>query len=127
AVRAPETPGPLSDLAMKLLAKKPDDRPTTAQEVLDALNSIEQRLASGLAGSSMLPGTLTSSMATAKTVVMPSKKKPMRTHHYAAMAAAAVLGVALAFYLLFPPKTGDNGVIPDKHVGGQQPVASNGT
>lgn len=47
ALRAPETPGPLSDLAMKLLAKKPDDRPQSAEAVLATLEAIERNLQSG--------------------------------------------------------------------------------
>jgi serine/threonine protein kinase len=38
----PEVPVALSDLVMRLLAKKPHDRPASAQEVVDALRAVEQ-------------------------------------------------------------------------------------
>ena len=38
----PETPAPLADLVMRLLAKDPDGRPPTARAVADALAAMEQ-------------------------------------------------------------------------------------
>jgi len=38
----PALSGPISDLVMQLLAKKPDQRPATAQEVVDALRHLEE-------------------------------------------------------------------------------------
>jgi serine/threonine protein kinase/WD40 repeat protein len=43
----PAIPIALSDLVMHLLAKKPEDRPNTAAEVVDAIRGIERALASG--------------------------------------------------------------------------------
>jgi serine/threonine protein kinase len=43
----PSIPVALSDLVMHLLAKKPEDRPNTAAEVVDAIRGIERSLASG--------------------------------------------------------------------------------
>jgi serine/threonine protein kinase len=43
----PTIPAALSDLVMHLLAKKPEDRPNTAAEVVDAIRGIERSLASG--------------------------------------------------------------------------------
>jgi len=40
----PQVPGPLSDLVSKLLSKSPEDRPATAQVVLDELRSIKRNL-----------------------------------------------------------------------------------
>lgn len=118
AVCQPETPGPLSDLAMALLAKKPDDRPKSAQEVLDKLQAIERDVASGTTVGPATGSKTTS--AWTETVAMPPPKKPERRHHYAAAAAAAALLVMLAVYLLYPPSTGDNGDKPTKDGG---PVA----
>jgi WD40 repeat protein/serine/threonine protein kinase len=38
-----DVPGPLSDLVMKLLARKPEDRPESATAVADALRKIEEQ------------------------------------------------------------------------------------
>lgn len=44
---APETPRPLSELVLKLLAKNPPDRPQSAQAVVAALSELEARLTGG--------------------------------------------------------------------------------
>lgn len=101
AVKAPETTGPLSDLAMKLLAKKPDDRPKSAQEVLETLQNIEN------AHSTVAP-----TLAGPTVLTQPKPKKPERRHHYAAASALAILGVGLVVYLLYPPRTGETNGVP---------------
>jgi serine/threonine protein kinase len=43
----PKVPGDLSDLVMRLLAKKPDDRPASAEGVVKVIREIEGRAAGG--------------------------------------------------------------------------------
>ncbi len=107
-VRYPETPGPLSDLAMALLAKKPGDRPGSSQIVLEALQSIERDVIAGTAVS--------------KTGVIPHvpAKSPAKGRGFPIAAAIGVAGcLAVAAYMFWPPsRTGDptNGTPNEKQV-----------
>src|SRR5438552_2891665 len=42
---APQVPASLADLVMRLMARKPEDRPASAREVMDALRGVERELA----------------------------------------------------------------------------------
>jgi hypothetical protein len=51
----PDVPQPLEDLILRLLAKFPDQRPGSAQEVADALKAIDRQRAAGVGTSGPLP------------------------------------------------------------------------
>jgi serine/threonine protein kinase len=101
-VRYPDTPGPLADLAMKLLEKKPENRPSSAKEVLDALEAIEKKMASGTLPTLNLPPhdvTMRESL--------PAKSTAAKTQNgFAGIAIAAVAACLMvaAAYFFWPDK-----------------------
>jgi WD40 repeat protein len=90
----PETPADLSDLVMRLLAKKPEDRPTSAQAVVEALAAIDSER------TDLTP-------APSRAALRPARKKPGGTRRRALVLAAAGLllavGVAAGIYALTRP------------------------
>jgi WD40 repeat protein/serine/threonine protein kinase len=109
----PETPAELSDLVMRLLAKKPGDRPASAQEVVAALAAIE---------SAQADATTTD----AKPFKRPVLKKPAGTARRPLLWAAALVllaaGLAGGIYVLTrQPEQGPQGAGPDPN----QPAKDN--
>jgi Leucine-rich repeat (LRR) protein/tRNA A-37 threonylcarbamoyl transferase component Bud32 len=80
----PEVPGPLSDLVDKLLSKSIDDRPATAQAVVDELRVIEQGL--------LVPKASEKAGAGRRTVVPPQRDRGTKW----------IIGAAVALALVFP-------------------------
>jgi serine/threonine protein kinase len=96
-----EVPAELSDLILRLLAKKAEDRPADAQEVTEALRAAEARLK---------PPAPTAKPATkpvpAKTEVLrpapaPSRVRPRRRRALVAAAAGGLLALALGTVVFF--------------------------
>jgi serine/threonine protein kinase len=97
-VRYPDTPGPLSDLAMKLLEKKPENRPASAQSVLETLLAIEKDMATG---------TSAATGASHDSTLLESPRRPAgasrRSFPFVPVAGIAACLAAVAVYFLWPP------------------------
>jgi len=100
-------PVELSDLVMRLLAKKPEDRPGTAQEVADELHEIEKQTATAAvpAGdkTGKVKGASTPRMEAARTqLYCPARKR--HRWHWLVGGGLLGLGVVAAAILVFWPK-----------------------
>ena len=114
----PAVPVELSDLVMHLLAKKPDDRPASAQAVIETLACLESELPVLTAPQTRKPssGAKKSSGSTTKVVKEPGKAKKIQTRGpnrkirglpvIAASAAVAVLLLAAALVLFWESPKG---------------------
>lgn len=89
----PETPAALADLVMACLAKDPDDRPQTAQEVLDRLSAPGGTTAATVAGQAATP-TAVGSTAGATAGVGGSKGRGIM---YTALGVVLVAGALFGY------------------------------
>jgi hypothetical protein len=111
-VRYPDTPGPLADLAMALLEKKPDDRPKSAQVVLETLEAIEKDMATGTMDA-------TGALASRDTILLeplPQARPTPSRRPFPIILAVAVAGclMAAAAYSLWPPQTSNQNGAAEK-------------
>ncbi len=90
----PETPPELADLVMRLLAKKPADRPTSAQEVVEQIEAISRAPVERAAGFIAAVETKPAGINPATRIENAAGGKKRRSWVFATVAAAAALIVA---------------------------------
>jgi hypothetical protein len=96
-VRAPEIPGPLSDLAMDLLAKKAADRPANVDLVLERLQAIERNIANPGSEPHLEP------------------KRPRSGNRLAIFGAVAAVGLVALAYLVWPSRSTTGPAAPSQN------------
>jgi hypothetical protein len=101
-VRYPDTPGPLADLAMKLLEKKPDKRPASAQAVLETFEAIEKGMAAGSMDTTSIMAPHDVTLREARPLPPTSSKRRFPIVPAVIVAACLAAGAA---YIFWPPQS----------------------
>jgi serine/threonine protein kinase len=104
----PDVPQPVSDLVYHMLAKTPEERPSSVRAVADRADMLRDALATGEAtGAAELPGVTRMDLPTARTGSLPGQEYPSGgarggRRRYLAVgitAAVCVLAAAIGLYL----------------------------
>jgi WD40 repeat protein len=111
---APDVPPVLSDLIMRLLAKKPGDRPPSAQAVVDALQAITQDQTTVLRPAATAPRSAVKRKATAPAVELapPPVRRRWVVPAGAALVLVAVAAAGVAWVVSRGPGAGDEETPP---------------
>jgi serine/threonine protein kinase len=114
-VRYPDTPGPLADLAMKLLEKKPENRPNSAQDVLEILQAIEKDMATGTTDATTVLASRFPTLHESQTRVAARRGFPM----IPAAIVAGCLAVAAAYFFWQQPQWSTQNIAAEKKANDQ--------